>query len=149
MLFLLDRDATAEIKVWLHTVGGSAVGGLAFYDMMRDSSAPISTYCLGQAGGIAALLLAGGAEKRRFVDPYSVVSLVDVSLPGGRQHSNSAEMWDLHNIRGVLNDLLAARSGQPDHVIREATRWGANLSAAAAIRAGFADEVEPAAPLLG
>jgi len=149
MLFLLDRDATAEIEVWLHTVGGHAVGGLAFYEVMRDSSAPVSTYCLGQAGGIAALLLAAGAEKRRFVDPYSVVSLVDVSLPGGRQYANSEEMWDLHNIRGVLSDLLATRSGQPEAVIREAVRQGASLSAAAAIFNGFADELKPAAPLLG
>lgn len=149
MLFLLDRDRAAEIKVWLHTVGGHAVGGLAFLEVMRDSSAPVSTYCLGRAGGIAALLLAAGAEKRRFVDPYSVVSLVDVSLPGGRQHSASEEMWDLHNIRGVLSDLLAARSGQPDYVIREAVREGASLSAAAAIASGFADELEAAAPLLG
>lgn len=148
MLFLLDQDPTAEIKLWLHTVGGSAVGGLAFYEVMRDSSAPVSTYCLGRAGGIAALLLAAGAEKRRFVDPHSVVSLVDVSLPGGRQRSSSAELWDLHNIRRVLSDLLAAKSGQPDSVIREALREGASLSATAAILSGFADELEPAAPLL-
>jgi len=146
MLFLLAQDPTAEIKVWLHTPGGHAIGGLAFYETMRESSAPVSTYCLGRAQGIAALLLAAGAPERRFVDPHSVVSLVDVSLPDGRPHSTPAEMWDLHKLRTALNDLLAARSGQPDDVIREATREGVSLSASVAIFYGFADEL--AAPRL-
>lgn len=147
LLILLDRERTAEIKLWLHSPGGETIGGLTLYDQIRNSSAPISTYCLGQAGGIAALLLAGGAPGRRFVDPYSVVSLVDVSLSDGRPPSTATEMWDLHGMRGVLNALLAERSGLPESVIREATREGSRLSSTDAIHFGFADEFESGALL--
>jgi ATP-dependent Clp protease protease subunit len=148
MLFLLDKDPTTEIKIWLHSPGGHAVGGLGFYDLMRESSAPVSTHCLGRAGGIAALLLAAGAPNRRFVDPCSVVSLVDISLPGGRPYSTSLEMWDLHNVRTALTDLLAATSGQSHEAIREAMRDGTSFSAAAAISCGFADAFESDRALL-
>ncbi len=46
-----------------------------------------------------------------------------------------------------MNDLLAVRSGQPENMIREATREGMSLSASAAIFYGFADELA-LAPLL-
>lgn len=147
LIMLIDRDPTAEVKLWLHTPGGHMLNGLALYDQMRASSAPISTYCLGQAGGIAALLLAAGAPGRRFIDPYSVVSLVDVALSNRRIPSTATEVWDLHNMRGVLNALLAERSGMPESVIREATREGTRLSSVDAIRFGFADAFEPDAVL--
>jgi ATP-dependent Clp protease, protease subunit len=148
LLMLLDREPTAEVKLWLHTPGGDMIGGLSLYDQLADSSAPISTYCLGQAGGIAALLLAAGAPGRRFVDPYSVITLLDVSLSDRRPPSTATEMWDLHGMRGVLNALLAQRSGLPESVIRRATtRKGTRLSSVDAIHFGLADAFESDAVL--
>ncbi len=145
MLFLLSQDPAAEIKVWLDTPGGHMLGGLTFYDVMRESSAPVSTHCLHRAGGIASLLLAAGAPGRRFILPHAVVSLSEPSLPDSPQAPPSVAKQDLRRMRRIFNDLLADRSGQPKHVIRKATRKRVNWFATEAILYGVADALEPEA----
>lgn len=137
-LYLADREPEGLIRVWIHSPGGHATGALAFFELMR--TVPMSTACLGYAGGVAALLLAAGS-KGRSIDPFGCVSLVDVSLEGGRPHRTPEELWNLQRIRTGLSDLLAERSGQRASVLAAAAREGTRLTAAEAVLYGFADAV--------
>jgi ATP-dependent Clp protease protease subunit len=147
LLFLQDASPSRPAEIWIHSPGGHAVAALAFYDTMMETPFPISTYCFGHAGGVAALLLAAGARGERSVDPYCRVSLVDMSLEGWRRYGTSGEMRSLHKVRMALNQLLAAQADQDVRAVAEATRTETHLSAKEAIAYGFADRIQKPPPL--
>jgi len=47
--------------------------GLAIYDTMQLVTAPVSTWCVGQAGSMGSLLLAAGTQGRRHALPNSEI----------------------------------------------------------------------------
>lgn len=66
LLFLEAEDATRPIRLYINSPGGSVTSGLAIYDTMQYISAPVHTFCLGQAASMGSLLLAGGEPGKRF-----------------------------------------------------------------------------------
>ena len=55
----------------IHAAGGLVTAGLGIYDTIQYISAPVATWCVGQACSMGALLLAGGAAGMRSALPHS------------------------------------------------------------------------------
>src|SRR5262249_38477797 len=66
MLFLQAEDPERDIQLYINSPGGSITAGFAIYDAMQFVKPDVVTTCVGQAASIAAVLLAGGAPKKRF-----------------------------------------------------------------------------------
>src|SRR5260370_42473875 len=66
MLFLQAEDPEKDIQLYINSPGGSITAGFAIYDTMQFVKPDVVTTCVGQADPIAAVLLAGGAPKKRF-----------------------------------------------------------------------------------
>src|SRR5271163_5170064 len=66
MLFLQAEDPERDIQLYINSPGGSITAGFAIYDTMQFVKPDVVTTCVGQAASIAAVLLAGGAAKKRF-----------------------------------------------------------------------------------
>ena len=64
LLHLESADPDAPIDLYLNSPGGSTSAMLAIYDAMQYIRPEVSTTCVGQAAGPAAVLLAGGAPGR-------------------------------------------------------------------------------------
>ncbi|KKU11595.1 MAG: ATP-dependent Clp protease proteolytic subunit, partial [Parcubacteria group bacterium GW2011_GWC2_45_7] len=62
LLFLESQDKEKEIKLYINSPGGSVTAGLAIYDTIQYIKPDVSTICVGLAGSMAAVLLAGGAK---------------------------------------------------------------------------------------
>ncbi|MBE9541995.1 MAG: ATP-dependent Clp protease proteolytic subunit, partial [Proteobacteria bacterium] len=73
MLFLESEDPDKDIHLYLNSAGGVVTAGLAIYDTMQYIKPDISTLCMGQASSMAALLLAAGANGKRFSLPHSQI----------------------------------------------------------------------------
>src|SRR3972149_4363858 len=71
MLYLEAEDPDKEVFFYLNTPGGHVSSGLAIYDTMQYLRAPISTFCMGQAASMGALLLAAGNKGKRYALPHS------------------------------------------------------------------------------
>ena len=71
MLFLQAEDPEKDIQLYINSPGGSITAGFAIYDTMQFVKPDVVTTCVGQAASIAAVLLAGGAPKKRFSLPNS------------------------------------------------------------------------------
>src|SRR3989337_3261258 len=71
MLYLEAEDPDKEIFFYLNTPGGHVSSGLAIYDTMQYIRAPVSTFCMGQAASMGALLLAAGNKGKRYALPHS------------------------------------------------------------------------------
>ena len=67
MLFLSNEDTKSDIHFYINSPGGSITAGLAIYDTMQFLRCDVATYCIGQAASMAAWLLAGGHENKRFL----------------------------------------------------------------------------------
>src|SRR5213076_3273850 len=71
MLFLEAEDPEKDIQLYINSPGGSITSGMAIYDTMQFVRPDVQTICIGQAASMAAVLLAAGAAKKRFVLPNS------------------------------------------------------------------------------
>ena len=75
LLFLESQDTSKDIKIYINSPGGSVTAGLAIYDAMQYVKPDVSTICIGMAASMGAVLLAGGAEKKRFALPNSEIMI--------------------------------------------------------------------------
>src|SRR5882724_3356304 len=55
--------------------GGSVTAGLAVYDTMQFLTCDVTTYCLGMAASMAAVLLCAGTKGKRFALPNSDIMI--------------------------------------------------------------------------
>ena len=79
LLFLELEDPDRDVHFYINSPGGSVAAGLAIYDTMQLIKCDVSTYCVGMAASMGAVLLAGGAENKRFVLKNSRVMIHQVS----------------------------------------------------------------------
>lgn len=66
LLHLESQDTEKDIALYINSPGGSVYAGLAIYDTMRFIKPDVQTICFGIAMSMGSLLLAGGAEGKRF-----------------------------------------------------------------------------------
>ena len=75
LLFLESDNPDKDIHLYINSPGGSVTAGMSIYDTMQFIKPNVSTLCIGQAASMGALLLAGGAEKKRYCLPHSRVMI--------------------------------------------------------------------------
>ena len=142
LLFLDADDPDREIYLYINSPGGSVYAGLAIYDTMNHLRAPVSTYCVGMAASMGALLLASGRKGKRNVLPNSRIML---HQPSSGYQGTAADIEiaakEILGTRERLNRILAERTGQTLKKINadvDRDRW---MSAEEAIKYGLVDQV--------
>ena len=75
LLFLQMEDVNKEIRIYVNSPGGSVTAGLAIYDTMQFVKCDVSTYCVGQASSMGALLLSAGTKNKRHALPNSRIMI--------------------------------------------------------------------------
>src|SRR3989475_13222528 len=58
LLYLQYENRNQEIHLYINCPGGSVTATLAIYDTMQFLDCPISTYCMGMATSVAAIIMA-------------------------------------------------------------------------------------------
>ena len=64
LLFLESEDPEKEVSLYINSPGGDVSAGLAIYDTLQFIRPDVTTYCLGQASSMGAVLLAAGAPRQ-------------------------------------------------------------------------------------
>src|SRR5437016_5960550 len=122
MLFLEAENPEKDITVYINSPGGSITAGLAIYDTMQYVKPDVSTYCIGQAASMAAVLLAGGAKGKRSALPKALVLIHQPLAYGMEGQPSDIEIHakDLIRLKSRLNEILAYHTGQPmDRIDRD------------------------------
>ncbi|MEJ2200360.1 MAG: ATP-dependent Clp endopeptidase proteolytic subunit ClpP [Desulfuromonadaceae bacterium] len=114
LLFLESEDAEKDIHLYINSPGGVVTAGLAIYDTMQYLKAPVSTICVGQAASMGALLLAAGAQGKRFALPHSRI-MIHQPLGGFQGQATDIKIHaeEILKVRDTLNGILASHTGQP------------------------------------
>ncbi len=114
LLFLDAEDPEKDIYLYINSPGGSVYAGLAIYDTMRHLRAPVSTFCVGMAASMAAVLVAAGEKGKRAALPNSRIM---IHQPSSGAHGTAADIEiaakEILHIRERLNEILAFHTGQP------------------------------------
>ena len=142
MLFLEAEDPDKDIQLYINSPGGSVTAGLAIYDTMQHIRPEVSTICLGQAASMGAVLMAAGAEGKRFALPYSRFLL---HQPMGGVQGQAADIdiqaREIVRIGEMIDEILVHHTGKPLDVIRRDSDRDFFMSAAEAHEYGLVDEI--------
>jgi len=113
LLFLESEDPEKDISLYVNSPGGVVTAGLAIYDTMQYLRAPVSTICLGQAASMAAVLLAAGAQGKRYALPHSRI-MIHQGSGGFRGNAPDAiiQMREWEHLVQLNHAILARHTGQ-------------------------------------
>ncbi len=142
LLFLESENPDKDISIYINSPGGVVTSGMAIYDTMQFIKPDVSTLCIGQAASMGALLLAGGADGKRFALPHSRV-MIHQPLGGFQGQATDIDIHarEILSMRDRLNSILARHTGQSMDRIAEDTERDNFMSADDAAEYGMVDTV--------
>ncbi|WP_282108204.1 ClpP family protease [Streptomyces liliiviolaceus] len=143
LLHLESAAPEQEIAVYLNSPGGSFTSLMAIYDTMSFVSAPISTFCVGQAASTAAVLLAGGDPGRRFILEHARVLLGQPASGGARGTVSDLGLQakEMIRIRSQVEEVLSLHTHHSVETLRADMDRDKVFTAQEAVAYGLADEV--------
>ncbi len=142
MLFLQMEDPKKDISLYINSPGGSVTAGLAIYDTMQFVTCDVSTYCLGMAASMGAVLLAAGAHGKRYALPNSDIMIHQVS--GGAQGQASdveRQVEFMFKLKKRLIRILSEHTGKDIETVGRDSDRDYYMSADQACDYGLVDEV--------
>jgi ATP-dependent Clp protease protease subunit len=142
LLFLESQDKDKDIKIYINSPGGSVTAGLAIYDAMQYVKPDVSTICVGLAASMGAVLLAAGANGKRFALPNAEIMIHQVL--GGMQ--GQATDIKIHaerilKVKDNLSTILAKHTGQSKGQIDKDTDRDNFMDPSDALKYGLIDKV--------
>jgi ATP-dependent Clp protease protease subunit len=150
-LLLIARTATAPdraIELYLDSPGGSFASVLGLYDVLRTLGAPVSTICLGTAGGASVLVLAGGTDGLRYALPHARIHLFDeqADVSAGNPEDVIGNADEATRLRVRWQQALAGHTAHSSAQLGRDLTSGRWLSAAEARDYGLVDGIIPGPP---
>jgi len=142
LLHLESEDPDKDIQLYINSPGGSVTALLAIYDTMQYVKPDVATTCMGQAASAAAVLLAAGAKGKRFGLPHSRIL---IHQPSGGAEGQSVDIEiqarEILRMRRMLDEILAAHTGQPVERISSDTDRDFIMTADQAKEYGLIDDI--------
>ena len=142
LLFLDAEDPERDIFMYINSPGGGVYSGMAIYDTMQHLRAPVSTFCVGMAASMGAVLLSAGAKGKRSALPNSRIM---IHQPSGGSQGTAADIeiaaQEILHIREKLNLLIAKHTGQPVETIQKDADRARFMSPQEAVEYGLIDQV--------
>ena len=142
LLHLESEDPEKDIQLYINSPGGSVTALLAIYDTMQYVRPDVATTCMGQAASAAAVLLAAGAKGKRLGLPHSRIL---IHQPSGGAEGQSVDIEiqarEILRMRRMLDEILAAHTGQDVEKIARDTDRDFIMTAEQAKEYGIIDEI--------
>jgi ATP-dependent Clp protease protease subunit len=142
LLYSDHDDPERDVNLYINSPGGSVTAGLAIYDTMRAIRAPVATYCVGMAGSMATIILAGGTRGKRYSLPHSTIHMHPAG-GGARGYAPDVEIMarELLRLQQVTRELMARDTGQDIERIKRDFDRDLFMDPVQAMEYGIIDEV--------
>jgi len=143
MLFLESEDPEKPITLYINSPGGSVTAGMAIYDTMQLIKPDVKTFCVGLAASMGAVLLAAGANGKRYALPNCRV-LIHQPMSygiGGQATDIDIHAREILRTRARLNEILAHHTRQPIEQVEKDTDRDFWMAPEEARSYGIVDEV--------
>lgn len=138
LLYLDSDDQTKPIYIYINSYGDpvaagmanesagmmSVIAALAIYDTMQHVKSEIVTVCLGQAIGMAALLLSSGTKGKRGSLPHSMIALTHPQAgTQGQATDIQVNAEEVLAKQALVIDILAKNTGQSaEKIVKDMNR---------------------------
>ena len=148
LLFLESENPEKDISIYINSPGGVITSGLAIYDTMQFIAPEVSTLCIGQAASMGSLLLAGGAEGKRFALTNSRI-MIHQPLGGFQGQASDFEIHakEMLLVKTKVNEILAKHTGKSLKKVEQDTDRDNFLNAKEAVSYGIIDEILEKRPM--
>jgi len=142
MLFLESEDPDKDINLYINSPGGVVTSGLAVYDTMQYIKPDVTTVCIGQAASMGALLLAAGAQKKRYALPHARI-MIHQPMGGfqGQASDIAIQAKEILRMKDALNDILVRHTGRSVEDVQKDTDRDNFMSGKEAKVYGIVDHV--------
>jgi ATP-dependent Clp protease protease subunit len=142
LLFLESEDPEKDINFYINSPGGVVTSGLAVYDTMQYVKPDIATVCIGQAASMGAVLLAAGAQGKRYALPNARI-MIHQPMGGFQGQASDVEIHarEMLRMREDLNRILSSHSGKPIEQVQTDTDRDYFMSSEEARTYGIVDHV--------
>jgi ATP-dependent Clp protease, protease subunit len=156
LLYLDSEDNNKPIFIYINSLGDpvdagltnisagmmSISSGLAIYDTMQSIKSDIYTICLGQATGMAALLLAAGKKGQRASLPNASIVLEHPRM-GARGQASDLEInaQEVLNKRRLIMEIFARHTNHSVEKLEKDSERAFYLTPQAAKEYGIIDRV--------
>jgi ATP-dependent Clp protease protease subunit len=142
LLFLQSEDPKADIHLYINSPGGSISAGLAIYDTMQFVTCDVSTYCIGQAASMGAVLLTAGTKGKRHALPNARI-MIHQPLAGmqGTAEEIVIHAKEFRRVKERMNQILLKHTGHPLEKIEQDTDRDRFMTAVEAMEYHLIDKV--------
>jgi len=142
LLFLESENPDKEVFMYINSPGGVVTSGLSMYDTMQYIKPEVNTLCIGQACSMGSLLLAAGAQGKRFSTPHSRIMIHQPS-GGARGQASDIEIQarEILELRKRLNNIYVKHTGQKLAAIEKAMDRDNFMAPEEAKKFGLIDEI--------
>ena len=142
LIYLEAHSPDQEINLYINCEGGDIPSMLAIYDTMQFIQAPVATFCIGQAVGAGAVLLAAGGKGRRAMLPHARVILHQPAVSGqGAIPDLILAADEVVRLRAEFESVLSRHTGQSVETLRADTDRDRIFTAEAALGYGLIDQI--------
>lgn len=142
LLYLDSEESNKPIYLYINSVGGSVIAGLAIYDTLQHIKSPVITINVGMAASMASFLLASGEKGKRIALPHSRV-MIHQAMGGaqGQAEDIKVEAQQILTINSNIVKMYAKMTGKPEEVIKQDLMRDNYMSAEEAKEYGIIDQV--------
>jgi ATP-dependent Clp protease protease subunit len=143
LIHLESASTDQPVRIYINSPGGSYPALMAIYDTMGFVATPVYTYCVGQAGSTAAVLLAAGDPGHRFVLEHARVVLGQPVSEGqrGMVSDLGLQAKEMLRIREQVEEILSRHTPHDLATLRADMDREKVFTAQDAVGYGLADEV--------
>ncbi|HEV2526941.1 MAG TPA: ATP-dependent Clp protease proteolytic subunit [Thermomicrobiales bacterium] len=142
LLFLAHEDSERDISLYINSPGGVVYSGLAIYDTIQMIKPDVATYCMGMGASMAAVLLAAGAQGKRFALPNARI-MIHQGSGGFRGNVPDIEVAarETLTLTTKLTQILSAHTGQTFEKVKRDTERDYYMNPEEAKEYGLIDEI--------
>lgn len=144
LMYLEHAEPDRPLALYINCPGGSFAAMAAVYDTMRYLTCEVETFCLGQAGSYAAVLLAAGAPGRRHALPGARVVIQQPARAEplrGQPSDLEIHARELVRTRELFTQMLVRHTGRTAERVTADVERDTILDAEAARAYGPVDHV--------
>ncbi len=142
LLYLEREDADKDISLYINCPGGVISAGLAIYDTMQLIRPDVSTICVGLAASMGTVILAAGAEGKRYALPNATIHMHQ-AVGGAQGQAADIEIAakEIMRLQDMIRNILAKHTGQAVEKIIHDTDRDFYLGPEQAVEYGIVDEI--------
>jgi ATP-dependent Clp protease protease subunit len=142
MLFLQMEDPKKDVSLYINSPGGSVTAGLAIYDTMQFLTCDVTTYCLGMAASMGAVLLSAGTKGKRFALPNADIMIHQVSGGASGTASDVERTVEyMFKLKKRLIRILAGHTGKDEETVQRDSDRDYYMTSFEAKEYGLVDQV--------